>query len=103
MVNTTSSSGSKGNSGVIIAYLIGPIYLLIEKKDKTLRFHALQATFLFLALIVINVIVSTLRLWAISPLISLGATILWIILIVKGYQGNKIVLPIIGPMAEKYA
>jgi len=87
----------------VIAYIIGPIYLLIEKEDKTVRFHALQATFLYVALVIVNMIISTLGLWFLSSLVSLGAFILWIVLMVKAYQGEKIVLPVIGEYAQKYA
>jgi uncharacterized membrane protein len=36
-------------------------------------------------------------------LVGLGFFILWIFLIVKAYQGQKLVLPIIGQLAEKQA
>jgi uncharacterized membrane protein len=39
----------------------------------------------------------------ISPLIWLAFFVLWIIMIIKAYQGQKLVLPIIGPLAEKQA
>ena|SRR3989338_10952851 len=87
----------------VIAYLIGPIYLLIEKEDKTVRFHALQATFLYVTLVVVNMIISILGLWFLTSLVSLGAFILWIVLMVKAYQGEKVVLPVIGEYAQKYA
>ena len=102
---TTPSTPSKVDSKVacVIAYIIGPIYLLIEKNDKTVRFHALQATFLYVALIAVNMVISILQLWFLSSLVSLGAFILWMVLMVKAYQGEKIVLPIIGEYAQKYA
>lgn len=102
---TTPITPQKVDSKVacVIAYIIGPIYLLIEKTDKTVRFHALQATFLYVALIAVNMVISILQLWFLSSLVSLGAFILWIVLMVKAYQGEKIVLPIIGEYAQKYA
>jgi len=33
MTNSNSS-----NTSAVVAYLLGPIYLLLEKKDKNLRF-----------------------------------------------------------------
>lgn len=103
MANTEPKSGPKGNTNVILAYLLGPIYLLIEKKDKTLRFYAWQATFIIAALIILNIVISILHLWMFTSLVGLGATVLWIFLVVKAYQGEKIVLPIIGEWAQKYA
>ena len=37
------------------------------------------------------------------PLVWLGFFILWLILIIKAYQDQKLVLPVIGPLAEKQA
>ena len=37
------------------------------------------------------------------PLISLAELILWIILLLKAYQGQMFKLPVIGDMAEKQA
>ena len=39
----------------------------------------------------------------ISPLIWIGLFVLWMVLIIKAYQDQKLVLPIIGPLAEKQA
>jgi uncharacterized membrane protein len=36
-------------------------------------------------------------------LINLGLFVLWIFLVVKAYQRDRLVLPIIGPLAEKQA
>ena len=99
----TEVQKSSGNVAAVIAYLIGPIYLLLEKENKEIRFHALQATFLMLALIAINFLVSMFRLWFLSSFVSFGAFILWVILAVKAYRGEKVVLPVIGEMAQKYA
>jgi uncharacterized membrane protein len=37
------------------------------------------------------------------PLIWLAQVILWVVLMVKAYQGEKIKLPIAGDIAEKNA
>jgi uncharacterized membrane protein len=36
-------------------------------------------------------------------LIYLGVLVLWIVMIVFAYQGKQMVLPIIGPLAQKQA
>jgi uncharacterized membrane protein len=38
-----------------------------------------------------------------SPLISLAFFILWIYMIITAYQGKTVVLPVIGPIAQKQA
>jgi len=43
-------------------------------------------------------------LWGlIGLLVWLGGLILWILLMVKAYQNQKWVLPVIGPIADKQA
>ena len=39
----------------------------------------------------------------VSMVVSLGFLVLWIVLMVKTYGGTTMVLPIIGPLAEKQA
>jgi uncharacterized membrane protein len=39
----------------------------------------------------------------VHSLVWLGFVILWILLMVKAYQGQKFMLPIIGPLADKQA
>ncbi|MDD4873570.1 MAG: hypothetical protein PHE15_01130 [Dehalococcoidales bacterium] len=41
--------------------------------------------------------------WILWPIISILGFILWIVLIVKAYQGIKYKLPVIGDIAEKWA
>jgi uncharacterized membrane protein len=36
-------------------------------------------------------------------LVSLGFLLIWLYLMWKSYEGKKVVLPIIGPLAEKQA
>jgi uncharacterized membrane protein len=42
----------------------------------------------------------TLVIW---PLIGLGLLVVWVILLLKAYQGQMFKLPVIGDMAEKQA
>ncbi|HTZ97791.1 MAG TPA: hypothetical protein VMB18_15425 [Terriglobales bacterium] len=42
----------------------------------------------------------TILIW---PLISLAGFIIWLVLVLKAYQGQMFKLPVIGDMAEKQA
>jgi uncharacterized membrane protein len=93
-----------------VLFLIGGIvFLLIApyNTNKTVRFHAFQSIFTGLAMIVLNIVVSTILPWGmllvVSPLLSLAYLGLWIFMLIKTYQGNKVVLPVIGPLAEQQA
>lgn len=87
----------------VLGWVSGLVFFLMEKKDKDVRFHALQSIIAFGAITVIQIVVSRLPYvgYMISPIISLGTLVLWLVMMIKTYQGEKIVLPIVGPIAEK--
>jgi uncharacterized membrane protein len=104
----------------ILGLLTGILFLVIEpyNRNKFVRFHAFQSIFLNVAWIALWIVVSILssilfsvmHLWLLGALFSLlylvmglGFFVLWIFLMIKAYQGQKFVLPIIGPLAEKQA
>ena len=100
-------------------WISGIVFLLLEKKDKKLRFHAMQSLVVFggaslLWLIVYRLILPMLflggafifsPLWGfislIMTLVGLGLFILWLVLIVKTYQGEEFVVPVLGEFAKK--
>jgi uncharacterized membrane protein len=94
-----------------LGLITGVLFLVLApyNQNKTIRFHAFQSIFMHVAFIFIWVawifvsIVSGGLLGLISPLIWLGFFVLWLVVIIKAYQGQKMVLPIIGPLAEKQA
>jgi len=89
------------------------VFLLIDpySKRRFVRFHAFQCIFFALACVVASVglrIVAfmpvvrwtLLLLW---PLLSLAEIVLWIICVIKAYQGKMFKLPVIGDLAEQQA
>ena len=74
-------------------------------KNKAIRFHAFQSIILSVALIALNIVLNIILPWSmslmLSPLISLAGFVLWLFLLWKTYNNEKIVLPVIGPLAEK--
>lgn len=113
---TTAGSGLTDNMAGALAYvtIIPAIIFLVAEpfnKNRFIRFHAFQCLFFAVAWtalwIVLRIIVqipvlgwATILLW---PLVSLAGFIIWVILVMKAYQGQKFKLPIIGDMAEKQA
>ncbi|MBF0705537.1 DUF4870 domain-containing protein [Alkalihalobacillus hwajinpoensis] len=103
-----TSSGMEENVSGLLTYVLGfvtgIIFLLIEKENKFVRFHAMQSIVvfgtLFVASLVMNVIpiIGSLVSLLILPPLSL---IVWIVLMVKAYQGQMYKLPIVGEFAEK--
>ena len=96
-----SSTGMEENVAALLSYLLGwvtgLIFFLIEKDSKFVKFHAMQSIITFGALVVLSFIP-----W-VNIIVGLLALILWIILMVKAYQGEKFKLPVIGDLAEKWS
>jgi uncharacterized membrane protein len=99
----TAGTGLPKNTAAALAYLLGwvtgLVFLLIEKDDKFVRFHAMQSIVTFGALN-IAVMIPILG-WLLSPLVMILGFILWLVCMVKAYQGEKFKIPIAGDFAEK--
>ena len=96
-----------------VTFIPAIVFLVLEpyNKNRFIRFHAFQCLFLtgtFVALSIVLGILGTIPFlgWAtvlLWPLISLAGLVIWIILVLKAYQGQTFKLPVIGDMAEKQA
>jgi uncharacterized membrane protein len=114
---STTQSGLSENAAGGLAYItIIPaiIFLLVDPYNKSsyIRFHAWQCIFMAIAWFIIDVAVmifgsflSFFRLltFGLYPLISLAMLILWIMVLIKAFNGERFKLPIIGDLAAKQA
>ncbi len=89
----------------VLGWISGLAFILIEKESKLVRFHAMQSiivfgvlTIAFLSLNYVGEIGLT-----IGVFLIVLAPILWIVLMVKVYQGTRYKLPWAGNLAEKWA
>ena len=102
-----SSTGLEANVAGLLCYVLGWIsglvFILIEKKNKFVRFHAMQSIIVFGAITLANIILGWIPFIGavLSVLLSILALVLWIILMIKAYQGDKYKLPWAGNLAEK--
>lgn len=106
MENKTSSGLDAKVAGLLcyVAWWItGIIFLIIEKENKSVRFHAWQSIYVFGALTIAGWMFSVIPVigWIISWLIWVLSIILWIVLMVKAYQGSMYKVPIAGELAAK--
>jgi uncharacterized membrane protein len=87
----------------VLGWVSGIILFLLEK-NKFVRFHALQSIITFLGLTIASIFFSIIPLfgWIISSLIGLLGFALWIVLMIKAYQGEMYTLPIAGDIAKQY-
>jgi len=102
----TSTGLSENVAGLlcyVLGWISGIVFILIEPENKFVRFHAIQSIVVFAVLNVAGVIlrwipfIGGIFAWIISAI----GFILWIVLMVKAYQGNRYKLPWAGDFAEK--
>ncbi len=104
-----TSTGLNENVAGLLCYVLGWIsgivFLILEPKNKFVRYHAIQSIIVFGAINVAGVILGWIPFIGgfLAGVIWLLGFILWIVLIVKAYQGKKYKLPWAGDQAEKWA
>lgn len=102
-----SSLGIQPNIAGLLCYffgfITGLVFYLVEKKNKFVRFHAIQSMLVFGGIFVINLILIFIPILGVlvGALLSLVSVVLWVILIIKAYQGEYFKLPIVGDIAER--
>jgi uncharacterized membrane protein len=101
-----TSTGLAANLAAALSYLVGfvtgIIFLLVEKENKFVRFHAMQSTLLFLGIVAIDIllqIVPILGGLVVFVVVVPLSAILWLVLMFKAYQGEEFKLPLVGQMA----
>ena len=126
-----SALGLDGNVAAALGYPIGIIAiisLIMEKENRFVKFHALQSILLHVAFIIVAIVVWILGVilvivgiaasaatnsGAFGGLFSMLFGLIWLVVIagyiggliyaaVKAYGGEKLMLPIVGPMADKW-
>src|ERR1700733_12486774 len=114
---STTQSGLSENAAGGLAYItiIPAIVFLVAQpynRSSYIRFHAWQCIFMAVAWIVIDIaimilghLMSFLGLLAFGlyPLVALAMLILWIMVLIKAFNGERFKLPIVGDLAEKQA
>lgn len=102
-----TSTGLEQNLEALLCYVLGwvtgIIFLLLEKDNKFIRFHAVQSIIVFGAYTVIAIILGFIPIvgWIINLLLGIAAFILWIVLMVKAYNGQMYKLPVAGDIADR--
>lgn len=102
-----SSTGLDANVAGALCYLLGfvsgIVFLVLEKDSKFVRFHAMQSTIVSGGIFILNVLLNVVPLlgWLVALLLMPVWLILWILLMVKAFQGVRFKLPVVGDLAEK--
>ena len=101
-----TSSGFDANLAAALSYLVGfvtgIIFLLVEKENKFVRFHAMQSTLVFVGIVAVDIllqIVPILGALVVVFVVIPVSAVLWLLLMYKAYQGEEFKLPLVGQMA----
>lgn len=109
----SDSSESKTDTGLeqnivgLLCYLFwfitGIIFLLIEKENRFVRFHAMQSIIVSVPLFIISFILTVIPIigLVIGMLASPLILVLWVFMMYKAYKGEWFKLPIVGDIAEQ--
>ncbi len=98
----------------LLGWVTGIIFFLIDKRPYV-RFHAAQSIVVFGGLQIILIVLTIFSgvgffaagfsgfsvVWALARLIDLLAIILWIVLMIKAYQGDKFRVPFAADLARQ--
>jgi len=111
-------TGLAPNIASLLCYICAPItgivFLLIEKENNDVKFHAWQSLVFGLAYIAVVIMLEILAailgmiasvlgiiIGFFIPIVMLAAFIVWIVCMVKAYQGERWRIPIVGDFAAK--
>ncbi len=98
-----TSTGLDQNVAGLLCYLgwwvTGIIFLILEKDNKFVRFHAMQSIVVFVILTIASILFGFVPfvgwlLWVVS-------VVVWIFLMYKTYKGETYKVPFAGNFAEK--
>ena len=119
-VGQATSTGLDPKLAGLLCYILSPltgiVFFLIEKANPVVRFHAAQsivfgigAVLLWVAIAVLSFLFYQIawsrgsRVMLIQTLVGIGLFIVWVVLLIKGYSGERWRLPVVGDMAERLA
>ncbi len=118
--SSQSGTGLAPNIASLLSYICMPItsivFLLLEKDNHDVKFHAWQGTIFgvgYIAVVIaLQLMVAILgAIWSVLgmivaffiPVIGLAAFVIWIVCLVKAYQNERWKIPYIGDIAMKKA
>ena len=111
----TDGGLSDNAAGALAYFTIIPaiIFLVVDpfKTRRFVRFHSFQCLFLsaaafvfWFAFTMFGMVLSFfggMMIWALSLVFQIGLFVVWIIVVIKAYQGQEFKLPVIGDLAAK--
>ncbi|WP_342826443.1 DUF4870 domain-containing protein [Candidatus Lucifugimonas marina] len=102
-----TSLGINQNMEAVLAYVLGWVtgvaFLLIEKENKFVRFHAMQSIAVFVPITIASFILGFIPVIGavFSTLLSIFGLFLWLFLMFQAITGSRYKVPYAGDFAEK--
>ena len=102
-----SSTGLDPNVAGLLSYVFGfitgIIFLVLEKENKFVKFHAMQSTTLSLSLFVASFVLVWIPIlgWIVLMVAQIASLIAWIVCMIKAFQKEYFKIPVIGDFAAK--
>jgi len=86
----------------VVGWITGIVFLVLEQKNKFVRFHAMQSIVTFGMLTIASALLSWIPFVGVffGAVIGILIFILWIVLMIKAYQGELYELPVAGNIAK---
>lgn len=115
-----TATGLAPNVAGALAYLLGPLtgiaFLVLEKDNRFVRFHAAQSVAVGVALVILSIAFSVASAaLAVVPVLgwiiaivaglvfALVTFVLWAMLMLRAFQGREWVVPVVGKHALQYS
>jgi uncharacterized membrane protein len=89
----------------VLGWISGLVIYLLEKDNKYVRFHAMQSIVVFGAFTIIGILLIFIPVlgWMLLIPVRLISFVLWIICMIKAYQGEEFMIPKAGEFAKEKA
>lgn len=103
-----TSTGLDANLAAALSYFLGfitgVVFLLVEKDNTFVRFHAMQSTIVFVGIVAIDILLQIIPILGALIVVFVvipASAVVWLVLMYKAYQGEDFKLPVVGQMAAE--
>jgi uncharacterized membrane protein len=102
-----TSSGLEENLAGALCYVFGfitgIIFLVIEKENKFVRYHAMHSIMISIVYFALSIVLGMIPIlgWVLGLLLMPVAFVVWVMCLYKAYQGKWFELPWIGKFARE--
>jgi uncharacterized membrane protein len=92
----------------VVGWIAAVVVLAADRfrRDRTLRFHAFQGLYLFVAWLIVSEVIGPIlhpfgHIFGLEKILHAAILFMWIFMIIKASQDEVYSLPVIGELAER--